>query len=66
MSQYHNALKKRIKTDQVVFAEKVEAYKKVGECVLVHFNRPPFVQFIRPHSYWRYEGILEVNNGQKI
>ncbi len=59
MSLYHNTLKKRIRAEQLLFTEFVTNYKHVGECLLVHFTSPPFTQFIRPHSYWRYVGILE-------
>lgn len=58
MYSYHNTIKKRIKSGELIGYDYVDDYKTVGECLLLHFNKPPFERPIRPHKYFEYVDIL--------
>lgn len=58
MYPYHNTIKKRIKNGELVSFEYVDNYKDIGECLLLHFNTPPFERPIRPHKYHEYKDII--------
>ena len=51
-------IKKRIKNGELIGYEYVENYRKIGECLLLHFCTPPFERPIRPHKYYEYTDIL--------
>lgn len=59
MYSYHNTIKKRIKNGELLGFEYVRNYKNIGECLLLHFNTPPFERPIRPYRYSEYQIILD-------
>lgn len=59
MYPYHNLNKKRIMAGELVGYEFVGSYKHIGECLLLHFDSPPFDRPVRPHRYAEYFHLLE-------
>ena len=58
MYSYHKTIKKRIRNGELIGYDYVEDYKSIGECLVLHFNTPPFDRPIRPHKYFEYVDIL--------
>ncbi|MDE5670973.1 MAG: hypothetical protein K2I14_05890 [Eubacterium sp.] len=58
MYPYHNEIRKRIKSGELVGYKYVDNYKNIGECLLLLFDAPPFERPIRPHKYDEYVDIL--------
>lgn len=58
MYPYHNRIKQRIKNDELIDYEYVDHYRDIGECLLLHFNTPPFERPVRPHKYGEYTDLL--------
>lgn len=55
---YHNKIKQRIRNGELSGFCFAENYKKIGECLLLFFETPPFVRPIRPHKYAEYFEIM--------
>lgn len=55
---YHSQNIHRIKAGELVGWEFVTDYPRIGECMVLYFNKPPFVRPVRPHSYFRYVDML--------
>lgn len=55
---YHSQNIHRIKAGELVGWEFVTDYPRIGECMVLYFNKPPFVRPVRPHSYSRYVDSL--------
>lgn len=58
MYPYHNRIKQRIKNGELIGYEYVDHYRDIGECLLLHFNTPPFERPVRPHKYREYTDLL--------
>jgi len=56
---YHNKIKSRIKSQELVRYEYVERYKKISPCLLLHFDTEPFVRPIREHRFEEYEAFFK-------
>lgn len=58
MYPYHNKIKQRIKDNELVKYEYVEAYKKISPCLLLHFSTEPKIRPIREHRFEEYEMLF--------
>jgi hypothetical protein len=58
MYPYHNKIKQRIKNNELVKYEYVDAYKKISPCLVLHFNTEPVIRPIREHRFAEYHEIL--------
>lgn len=59
MYPYHNKIKQRINSGELVHYEFVDAYKAIRPCLLLYFRTEPFVKPIRAHRFEEYKLILE-------
>lgn len=59
MYPYHNQIKKRIKSGELLGWEKVNHYPNIGECIVLHFSTLPYIRPIRPERYGEYMIILQ-------
>ena len=58
MYLYHNIIRKRITSGELVDALIVEDYNGDGERLLLFFSSPPFVRPVRPHAYPKYIDVF--------
>jgi len=58
MYPYHNIIKQRIASGELVDVQECDNYKKIGPCKLLIFSTSPFTRPIRPSRYEEYDGIL--------
>ncbi|SFQ53040.1 hypothetical protein SAMN05444277_1181 [Parafilimonas terrae] len=67
MYPYHNKIKQRIKSGELVRYEYVENYKGISPCLLLYFSTEPYVKPVRKHRFDEYETIFSQVNlpGQK-
>jgi hypothetical protein len=67
MYSYHNRIKQRINAGELTGCEFVKDYPNIGECLLLFFNKVPFVRPIRPHAYYKYIDVinLQENDGKE-
>ena len=59
MYPYHNKIKSRIATGEMVGYEYVEKYRDIAPCLLLYFKTEPFVRPIRSHKFEEYKPILK-------
>jgi len=65
MYPYHNRIKQRIRTGELVGYEFVDDYPGIGEALVLKFNTFPPVRPVRPHRYVEYVDILAEWNKKK-
>lgn len=58
MYPYHNRIRQRIKAGELVGFHFVTDYPRIGEALVLEFDRPPLRRPIRPHHYHEYVDIL--------
>jgi len=58
MYPYHNKIKQRIKSGELIRFEYVKRYKNISPCLLLHFETEPKVRPIREHRFKEYDDIL--------
>jgi hypothetical protein len=59
MYPYHNKIKQRIKSGELIKFEFVEKYKNISPCLILYFKTEPYVKPIREHRFSEYKCILE-------
>jgi len=64
MYPYHNKIKQRIASNELVRYEFVERYKDISPCLLLYFETEPKIRPIRKHRFKEYEAIL--NNRKAV
>lgn len=65
MYPYHNRIKQRIRSGELVSYEFVDDYPGIGECLLLKFSTLPPLRPVRPHRYVDYVEILAEWNRNK-
>ena len=58
MYPYHNKIKQRIKSGDLVNFEYVEKYKNISPCLLLYFENEPKIRPIREHRFKEYDELL--------
>ena len=58
MYPYHNKIKQRIKSNELLNYEFVDKYKAISPCLLLHFSTEPYIRPIREHRFKEYELLL--------
>ena len=58
MYPYHNKIKQRINSKELIRYEYVEKYKNISPCLLLHFETEPKIRPIREHRFQEYEEIF--------
>ena len=59
MYPYHNKIKQRIKSGELVSYEYVEQYKQISPCLVLYFNTEPKIRPIREHRFEEYEVLFK-------
>lgn len=59
MYSYHNRIKQRIRSGELVRHEIVDDYPNIGRALVLYFNTFPPVRPIRPHRWAEYKPLLE-------
>lgn len=62
MYPYHNKIKQRISSNELIRYEYVEKYKDISPCLLLHFDTEPKIRPIREHRFKEYEAIFNEQN----
>ena len=57
---YHNRIKQRIKSGELLGYEFTNNYPGIGEALVLKFSTEPFIRPIRPHRYISYIDILRL------
>lgn len=58
MYPYHNRIKQRIKSGELVDYEFVDDYPGIGEALVLYFSTNPYKQPVRPQKYEIYVDVL--------
>lgn len=58
MYPYHNKIKHRIKSNELIKYEYLDKYKSISPCLLLFFNTEPKIRPIREHRFKEYEKII--------
>lgn len=58
MYPYHNKIKQRINSGELIRYEYVAKYKHIAPCLLLYFSTEPYIRPIRVHRFEEYEEIL--------
>ena len=59
MYPYHNKIKQRIKNNELINYEYVDAYNGIAPCLLLYFSTEPKIKPIREHRFEEYEKIFK-------
>ena len=59
MYPYHNKIKQRIATGELVAYEFVDKYKLIAPCLLLYFNTEPYIKPIREYRFEEYNELLK-------
>ncbi len=59
MYPYHNKIKQRIKSQELIKYEYVDNYKNISPCLLLHFSTDPKIRPIREHRFEEYEMLFK-------
>ncbi|MBQ7725757.1 MAG: hypothetical protein IJT66_01290 [Clostridia bacterium] len=65
MYSYHHTVKKRIRNGELRGFFFTNDYPGIGECLVLSFNKPPFLRPIRPKRYGEYEPLLTAWKAKK-
>lgn len=55
---YHNRIKKRIASGELIGYAFVDDYPRIGQALVLKFKTNPIIRPIRPHRWIEYFGIL--------
>lgn len=58
MYPYHNKIKQRIRSGELLSYEYVTDYPRIGEALVLRFSTHPALRPIRPHRYAEYARLL--------
>lgn len=58
MYPYHNRIKQRIKSGELIDHYFTESYPNIGKSLVLVFNTDPHIRPIRPHKWSEYVDIL--------
>ena len=58
MYSYHNRIRQRIRTGELVGAYYASDYPRIGRCLVLAFSTYPYLRPVRPHAYARYADVL--------
>lgn len=61
---YHNRIKKRIKSGEMIYHYFTEDYPGIGEALVIVFKNPPFSCPIRPEKWEEYTDIIKKEVGK--
>lgn len=59
MYPYHNKIKQRIMNNELIRYEYLDSYKGIAPCLLLHFDREPYVRPVREHRFNEYEELFK-------
>lgn len=64
MFPYHNRIKQRIKSGELISYEYVDKYKNISPAMILKFETEPYIRPIRKHRFNEYEEFFN-NLAQK-
>lgn len=59
MYPYHNRIKQRIQSGELVAHYYADSYPRIGQALVLVFNTAPYLRPIRPHRWPEYQGIIK-------
>ncbi len=55
---YHARIRARIADGEMIGAEYVDNYPRIGRALVLYFNTVPAMRPIRPHAWGMYEDVI--------
>ena len=67
MYPYHNRIKQRIQSGELVAHYYTDSYPRIGPALVLVFNTAPYTRHIRPHRWQEYENIIKnIDSNAKV